>query len=400
VDALRLPARSCPRSARRTPGLLSLLLLLLIPYDGSAQDAETNPWFVRTGTTANFIFGANPYANAGHPGGSINRGQDLTFEIGRQTDGREAWHQLYGVPSWGFGFSVASFRNDVVRSRPTEAYTFFSWPFARFSDRLDMATEFGMGMSWHWKEVSDDEKENATSLGSNLNARINWGFFLRYVTTPQVTLFTGVDYTHRSNGGMVQPDRGINVLGPKVMVQYNFAPIPVKRLVTKPPAFAPSWEFVAGGTAGVKNVIERKEPLTRSNYGTIDLTAALQHQFYQYGKVALGTDLLYDGATGVRIDENDIKWRAAGGQRLAVGVYTGYEHVIGRFSALVQFGGNVMRGYDEPTNPRLYERFGWRYHINDRYWTTIVIRAVDGWRADALQFGVGYRTRLFERNVN
>jgi hypothetical protein len=78
-------------------------------------------------------------------------------------------------------------------------------------------------------------------------------------------------------------------------------------------------------------------------------------------------------------------------------LYGGYEHIIGRFGALVQVGESVARGFDDPDGPRLYERFGWRYHVNDRYWTTIVIRAVDGWRADALQFGVGYRTRLFEK---
>src|SRR5262249_236792 len=312
------------------------------------------------------------------------------------TDGRETWHQLYGVPSWGFGFSLGSFQNDVVHAQPNEAYTFFSWPFARFTDRLDMATDFGMGMSWNWKEVSHDA-ENATSLGSNLNARINWGFFLRYLTTSQITLFTGIDYTHRSNGGMVQPDRGINVIGPKVMLQYNFAPVPMKRMVTTPPAFHRSWEFVAGGTAGVKNVIEQKDPLTRSNFGSFDATTALQHQFYRYGKVAVGADLAYDGATGVRIDADGIRWRADAGQRWGLGLYGGYEQVVGRFGALVQVGQQVARGFDDANQPRLYERFGWRYHFNDSYWTTIVIRAVDGWRADALQFGFGYRLRIFDK---
>jgi len=382
---------------RWTPVVVSVLLFLASPARSSAQSVSNNPWFLRAGATSAHVFSANPYANEGHPGGTITWGRDLTFEIGRQTDGREQWHQLYGEPSWGFGFSIASFRNDVVHAQPTEAYTFFSWPFARFTDRLDMATDFGMGLSWHWKEVTDDAKENETSLGSNLNARINWGFYLRYLTTPQLTLFTGVDYTHRSNGGMAQPDRGINVIGPRVMLQYNLAPTSMKRAVTRPPPFRPSWEFIAGGTGGVKNVIERKEPLTRSNFGSLDATTGIQRQFYQYGKVAFGADLAYDGATGVQIDEKDVKWRASAGDRWALGLYGGYEHVIGRFGALVQIGQNVARGFDDPNQPRLYERFGWRVHINDNYWTTIVIRAVDGWRADALQFGIGYRTKIFEK---
>jgi hypothetical protein len=398
VDALRLVAHRELCHAAWTRAVISILpLLLLIPGKSFAQSVASSPWFVRSGVSSAHIFSANPYANPDHPGGPINWGSNLTFEIGRQTDGNAEWHQLYGVPSYGFGFSLASFGNDVEHARPREAYTFFSWPFAHFTDRIDMTTEFGMGMSWHWQEVTDHAESYETSLGSNLNARINWGFYLRYVTTPQLTLFTGVDYTHRSNGGMVQPDRGINVIGPKIALQYSLAPAPAKRRWMKPPPFHPSWEFVAGGTGGVKNVIERKDPLTRSNYWSLDATTGLQRQFYQYGKIAVGADLAYDGATGVRIDGNDAKWRADGGQRWAVGLYGGYEHIIGRFGALVQVGESVARGFDDPDGPRLYERFGWRYHVNDRYWTTIVIRAVDGWRADALQFGVGYRTRVFDK---
>jgi Lipid A 3-O-deacylase (PagL) len=280
----------------------------------SAQNVDSTSWFVRTGVTSAYILPANPFmASPDHPGGAIRWGQNLTFEIGRQTDGNEQWHQLYGVPSYGFGVSVASFRNDVEHARPVEAYTFFSWPFARLSDRVDLTTDFGMGMSWHWKEMTDTAASYETSLGSDLNARINWGFYVRYVSTPRITIFTGVDYTHRSNGGMVQPDRGINVIGPKLAVQYSLAPTDVRRRVVQPPKFHPSWEFIAGGTGGVKNVIERREPLTRDNYGSLDATAALQRHFYRFGKIAIGTDLAYDGATGVTIDQ------MAGESRPAVG---------------------------------------------------------------------------------
>jgi hypothetical protein len=364
----------------------------------SAQNVDTTSWFVRTGVTSVYILPANPFmASPDHPGGAIRWGQNLTFEIGRQTDGNEDWHQLYGVPSYGFGVSVASFSNEVEHARPVEAYTFFSWPFVRLSDRVDLTTDFGMGMSWHWKEMTDTAASYETSLGSDLNARINWGFYMRYVSTPRITIFTGVDYTHRSNGGMVQPDRGINVIGPKLAVQYSLAPTDVRRRVVQPPKFHPSWEFIAGGTGGVKNVIERREPLTRDNYGSADATAALQRHFYRFGKIAIGTDLAYDGATGVVIDDSNTRWRANPGQRWALGFYSGYEHVIGRFSAIVQVGQNVLRGFDDANLPRFYERFGWRYHFNDRYWTTIVIRAFEGKRADALQFGIGYRTRLFTK---
>lgn len=399
MDAPAFIALNDRRSTARTIVVVLSLLFWSLPQASSAQTAEENPWFIRTGVTPSFIISANPFANAGHPGGPINWGQNLTFEVGRQTDGKEEWHQLYNVPSYGFGFSLSSFQNDVEHTRPMEAYTFFSWPFARLANRLDLTTEFGMGFSWHWKEVTGAQSYES-SLGSDLNARIDWGFYLRYVTSPQITLLTGIDYTHRSNGGMVQPDIGINVIGPRVMVQYNLAPTPIRRRTVTPPPFTPSWEFIAGGIGGLKNVVENKDPLTRGNFSSLDATAAIQRHFYRFGKISLGTDVTYDGATGVKIDQTEQVWRASALDRLALGFYGGYEHVVGRFGAIVEVGDNVVRGFDDASVPRLYERFGWRYHISDRYWTSIFVRAVDGRRADALQFGFGYRLGIFERKGN
>ena len=290
-----------------------------------------------------------------------------------------------------FGFSLVRLPRSGENSSPLEAYTFFSWPFARLNQRLQVTTDFGMGVSWRWKRMNpkDDSYENV--LGSDVNARVNWGFYLRYLSTPRVAFYSGVDYTHRSNGGLVQPDLGINVIGPKIGMQYNLGREAAVGHTTAPPPFSPAWELIIGGTGGVKNVVERKDPLLRGNFGAFNATAALQRHFYVFGKIAAGTDVTYDGATGVRMDGAEREWRPGAGQRWGVGVYGGYEHIIGRFSVLMQAGENIARRFDAPSSPRLYSRYGWRYHITDRVWSTFAIRAHGFWRANVLEFGLGYR---------
>jgi hypothetical protein len=144
-------------------------------------------------------------------------------------------------------------------------------------------------------------------------------------------------------------------------------------------------------------MIERADPLTRANFWAVDATAAVQRHFYRFGKIAAGTDVTYDGSMGARIDGGNRRWRADASQRWAMGLYAGYEHVVGRFGAIVQVGENVARGFVGPESRRVYQRFGWRYHVSDRYWSTVAIRATEGRRANALEFGAGYRMRLFER---
>ena len=371
--------------------------MCLWPSTGLAQSTESsNEWFLRTGVTTARIFSDNPFDSGSEASTNpIRWGPTLTVEVGRQTDGSQEWHHLYGIPSWGLGVSLASFSNGAHHTKPIDVYAFFSWPFVRLNDRLDLTTDFGMGVSWRWKEFDGETASESSVLASDLNARIDWGFYLRYATTPRTRLYMGVDFTHRSNGGTMQPDLGINTIGPKVSLQYNLAPGTSNRQLKGPrPPFTPSWEFVVGGAAGVKSVAERRTPIYQKDFGATVITSAAQRQFYRYGKFAFGTDATYDGSTGARLDEADTHWRASTGQRWSLGTYGGYEHVIGRFGAIAQLGYYVARGFDNPTKSRLYERLGWRYRVTDRLWTTIGIRTAGGPRADALELGAGYRMNL------
>ena len=373
---------------------ISIVVLCFWPVTVLAQTTESNLWFVRAGVTPSFILPVNPFSLVNAQ--SVNAASwapGITVEVGRRTDGTKAWHDTYNLPSYGFGMSTAAFENSGQLIRPIEAYGFFSWPFARLSERVGMTSDFGLGLSWNWGSTNLRTTPAETVLGSNLNARIDWGFYLRYMMTPHTTLYTGIDFTHRSNGGLVQPNQGINVLGPKVTMQYNFGPDMVSRGDSRPaPQFHPEWDAVVAGSAGLKNVLESTTPVVRQDFGAFDVTAALRRHFYTFGRIATGVDVMYDGSTGSYLEPDGQLWRADSSQRGTIGMYGGYEHIIGRFSALIDFGYIVARTWPkDPEAPSFYERYGWRYHVTDRMFTGLAVRAVHGKKADALELSLGYR---------
>jgi len=372
---------------------ITLVLLWFWPVAAVAQADASNLWFVRAGATPSFILPVNPFSLVNPPNDSVGWGPGITVEVGRRTDGTKPWHNTYNLPSYGFGISTVAFENHGQLVRPVEAYGFFSWPFARLSERLSMTSDFGLGLSWNWATANPTTSPAETVLGSNLNARIDWGFYLRYMSTLRTTLYTGIDFTHRSNGGLVQPNQGLNVLGPKVMVQYNFGPDVVSVGESRPkPSFHPEWDAVVAGSAGLKNVLESTTPLMRQDFGAFDMTAAVRRHFYTFGRIATGVDVMYDGSTGVYLETGGQMRRANSSQRWNVGTYAGYEHIIGRFSALIDFGYIVVRTWPNDTEaPSFYERYGWRYQLSDRMFTGLAVRAVHGKKADALEVGVGYR---------
>ena len=357
------------------------------------QARDTSPVFTRFGFTPAHVIATNPFSvgEAAATNRDVRTVPSLTVEIGRQTDGSREWHHLYGLPAYGFGVSVASLGSGV--SRPVDAYTFFSWPFAHLNERFQVTTDFGMGVSWNWKAFNPQTRAYEAVLGSNLNARIDWGFYVRYIMTPQTSLYAGVDYTHRSNGGMRQPDQGINVIGPSVGLRYNLTPEHTVRPIDDAPPFRPSWEYVVGVSGGRKNVLDEVNYL-HHDFGAANVTTGLQRQFYRYGKVAVGADLMYDGSSDARGDalHSGLVRQGAFGDRMAVGFYGGYEHIIGRFGAIVQAGYKVFNGSDNPNAPSLYERYGWRVRFSDRMWGTFAVRAIDDRKADALEFGLGFST--------
>lgn len=386
-----------------------MLLLISCVRPLAAQDAASDSndvWFLRGGIARAHILFDNPFeVNAPGPGASIDWIPDVTIEVGRQTSGSQEWHHLYGLPAYGIGFSLARFQGQTTHGRPLEAYGFFSWPFYQVSRRTDLITDFGMGLSWNWQQVNDQTRATRIALGSDVNARIDWGVYLRYRAAPRLSIYSGLDLTHRSNGGLVQPDEGVNVIGPRISAQYNFAPQPKLPSLPTPMPFRSKWEVLVGGATGFKNVVEDGAPAAKQDFRVFHATAAVQNLFYRYGKIAGGADLTYDGATaatGTTIDGAIVHSRADAGERWRVGVYGGYEHVIARFGAFIHLGyglgadRNAVRSIENGAGEsRFFQRFGWRYRITDRLWGMMALRSISGQLvADYVELGAGYRLPL------
>lgn len=357
----------------RIGGALCVLLFSIQPV--GAQDVSN--WFIRSGISTAHVLPVSPFeTHASIDETPISWVPDLTFEIGRETDGKQEWHHRYGFPSYGVGFSVARFRNGVEHGRPLEAYTFFSWPFATLNEQFAVTTDFAMGLSWNWRQVDDRTASATEVLGSNLNALIDWGFYLRYRSTPRLAVYSGIDFTHRSNGGVTQPNKGINTLGPKVSVQYGFGRTHPRRTPVESPAFRPAWELIVGSAGGMKTIIDWSGTKPQRDVGVLDTTIGVQRHFYRYGKIVGGADLTYT-------------------EPWSTGVYGGYEHLIGRFGAFVQLGYNVARGAsDDARYPRAYQRYGWRMRFADPLWAVIAVRATEFNRAECLELGAGYSIRF------
>jgi hypothetical protein len=390
---------------RRAGGLT--IVLIVAARGACAQDAPVadrsadvsappqNLWFVRAGYSPAHVLTASPLA----PG--RNEARSLTFELGRQTDGTRDWHRVYNYPSYGIGFYAGRFDHDRELGRPFATYGFFSWP-VPVADRAQVIADVALGVSWNW--TAFDRKTNPTNmaLGSGVAYHFDGGVSVRFLATERASVYGGLSVTHWSNGATKLPNLGLAVVGPKVGVRYDFAPQPARTSAGDLPHFEPSWELVVGAAGSGKSAAaatgSRIDIVDRwRDFKAFNITSALQRHVCRFGKVAAGADVAYDGATGARVDiinGSQVESRAPLDQRVALGLYGGYEQVMARFSVLFQLGYTVWRGFDDKEVPRFYQRYGSRFQFSDHFWGTVAVRSIRMRKADFLEFGVGYRVRL------
>jgi len=369
-----------------------------------AQDVQPlrDPWFVRFGYTPGFVLPVAPFVSGENAAGTpIERYRSVTVEVGWQTSGDRPGHRVNQFPSWGVGLRAGRFDLREEVGDPVSVYTFASWPFARPTERLHLATELGAGIAWNWKKYDPESNPYNTAIGSSVTYHITSGLYVRYLASPRVSLYTGVDFTHWSNGGTQQPNGGLNAIGPKIALRYNLAPQPL-RPESKPwPPFTPAWEFVVGGAGGLRNVNVKTsaDPATldrNRSFGAFNLTSGVHRHFHHLGKFAAGADLTYDGSTGARLDLVNgvpVESRPPAADRFSVGLYGGFEHVFYRLGVLVQLGYTAWRGFDDPDAPRAYQRYGCRLYVGDRVWATMAVRTIHWGKATFVEFGGGYRVR-------
>src|SRR5437870_8127547 len=155
------------QSARSYFRRSALAVVMMTSATAAAQaqqpedQAATNPWFVRVGYSPARVLAAGEF----ELGAGVARA--TTLEVGRQTDGSRSWHRVYNYPAYGVGFYAARFDRAHELGHPFAAYGFFSWPFP-VSNRIQVTSDFGLGISWNWNEYDPRTNPTNTTLGSDV----------------------------------------------------------------------------------------------------------------------------------------------------------------------------------------------------------------------------------------
>lgn len=352
--------------------------------------------------THGFYNGWNALGRPLKAGGSIHAQFAFAFP---QTN---IFGKLYPSAYQGIGIGAHSFGSHEMVGTPVSIYLFQGARIARLTPGLDLGYEWNFGLSSGWRTCHDslpDGQPCNEVIASHLNAYINVGLLLSWHLNPRLTLVSGLEYTHFSNGDTMFPNGGANTLG----IRIGIVAAAGKRADSAERQCAENTQDISA---------DRKQDITydilgygawradRMFYGTklflLNETFAVAglnfnplYHFNHYLAAGASLDLIYDESADLRnliVDENDMVLgfeRADVLSRLAAGISLRGELSMPIFSVNLGAGYNILHKGEDLKG--LYAIFDLKAFLSPSIFLHIGYRLSNVLYSHNLMFGVGYR---------
>lgn len=311
--------------------------------------------------------------------------------------------RIYGGAYQGFGVARYAFGNRRELGDATVVYLFQGAHVARLAPRLSLNYEWNFGLASGWVPYDGNTNKFNLSVGSKLTAYLNVDFYLDWRLTRRLDLHAGVSLTHFSNGNTEIPNAGLNGIGAKVGLAYNFGRVAAalpQRIAA--PAFARhmSYDVVLFGSwrrTGVK--LDGKMIASPDAYPVVGFNFTPMYNFNYKFRAGLSLDGVWDGSANVYTEHYVIEngGRDPGytfhtpsvDRQLTLGISARAEFVMPYFSIHVGLGVNVLhKGGDLKS---YYQILALKIGVTRSSFLHIGYCLKDFHTPNFLMLGVGYR---------
>lgn len=309
----------------------------------------------------------------------------LNLKVGWQSDrSDDIYQQLYNYPIYGIGFYASTFGLESI-GKPWAVYGFVAIPISpRFDSRWNFNYRISLGLSGNFNPYNQETNPVNTLVGSHKNAFIDVGFQTNYRLTQHFQVGAGLAFHHFSNGSLVQPNKGINLIPFTVAVTYIPSTQEPDFSKGQVPHLQPNNQFHLQIAAGVKEF----KPDDRQQFFKSTLGAYWSHSLGYKWRLGAGMDVFYSSSGNYTrfAGEQEGKF----GSLFSVGTVLYIDHVL---THNLYLNGNV--GYylhHNEFNGELqpyYLRIGIRRNVFRDFFVGMSIKAHKG-KADYIEWTTGY----------
>lgn len=326
----------------------------------------------------------------GHYGFLIKHSSEFEFkqsypfgfeaDLGWQFVTDKAYRFCSCYPRAGLSVNYFNFDNGPVLGSAYYMYAYVE-PVFFVPRRFNLSFRIGL-LGLAFMDRPFDEVNNPSNLAySTLVAfPLVLGIGFNYRVTDRWNLHIGGNYNHISNGGIRNPNKGLNYPTGHMGVEYTFRPVALAargRMRRPPPEKKNRFELDVG------NALKNASAKSPAQFWVLNVSAQYARWFHRSSAAAGGATWEMDLSRRVRILQSDDPSRS----HHRASVYVGHEFWLGK----IQFGQYVgLYAFDDfPEIARWYHRHELTFHVTPYLFVSAGLKAHHQ-VADFLDLKVGY----------
>ncbi len=300
----------------------------------------------------------------------------LQFDFGWHKKSEKDWNACNCYPKVGISLGVWNFDNpDVLGYGATGL--FFLQPVFRADKKFSFSIRGGMGLSYQTKPHDPESNPDNLSYSTYLAFPLHLALAGHFRISDQWKADLQLEYNHISNGGMKQPNKGINWPTVSIGATRYFSPL------VFPEREKHDWrmEAVDRNRTDITVFSTFQEPEESLVYLSGGLELRQLRRVGRISNISLGGEWMYDSYTAALSKgmEKD------SGHHL--GVAAGHEFILGKFLFSQQFGVYLLRPSARPED--VYQRYAFVYRLSQKFSTGVSLKA-HGHVADFLDLRLGF----------
>jgi hypothetical protein len=400
-----------------------IFLFAVVALIGTAQAQTKKNYLIKGEYLRGTILKHNEHLKNLVKGPSV--GIELALEY--RTAGEKDWHHFLNFPTVGFGLNYMNLSNPDTLGYSTSIYPYLNIPIVQ-TKYFMLNVKAGGGLAYVNKTFKDTYDPsvginfNNGAIGSHLNVFLAGGLNIEIPLFEGLSLTADYAWNHISNGSIVQPNSGINMLnayvGLKVFPNFAVYTPPVKE---NKPDISRQINYEATLSGGVRELYYRDEG---KKYPIASFSLAAYRPMANWYRMGVGVDVFYDGVFGAvnstdagNTTDTDFKktyiTKKKSANLFRAGVSWHHELMLGRLTAGFHLGlylydpiknlepfndakdGNVRKGLIYSYNIDVED--GWfytkavaKYRITKHLFASVGLKT-HLQKAEFIEWGIGYR---------
>lgn len=363
--------------------LLCVLLFPLHAADAHCQDCEklNNPVSIGIRGHYGFIIPHSKSIAAISNSNPWGIEADLAWQLMRE----RIWKHCYCYPRTGISLNYFNFSFPEVLGHSVALYPYIE-PYIRPQHKISVSFRFGIGPAWVtriYDPVTNPENlffSYRLSFIAMLNTAVN----IRL--TDRVSARAAFNYNHISNGGLKEPNKGMNFPMLNAGLDYSISEVSFPhRAKDTMRVLYPDKSWL---DAYILGTIKNTEQGGDRNYPVFGAGIYYNYLIARILALNLGTEWISDYSIREKIDREYNNEPGAAPDHNRMAMLAGFDLLFGRFSFVHQWGIYYYAPY--PAFQRVYQRYGLNLRFTDRFYIGINIKS-HAHVADLLDVRLGIR---------